>query len=91
MSMSLSGRNYTLYIALVLHGGDPANSVYEWGNMLPFLPMNTGEEQRQRQCAKIGCFERTLGMCICQSGFDVQQYATVSDHHKEQCDVELCN
>ena len=44
--------------------GDPADSKYEWGNMLPVVPKSTGEQQRHRQCAKWGCFESVLGSKI---------------------------
>lgn len=71
--------------------GDPADSKYEWGNMLPVVPKSSGEQQRHRQCAKWGCFESVLGMCLCQRDLNVEDYVQVSDFHKEQCDTDLCN
>ena len=42
--------------------GDPSDTMFEWGKVLPFVPTSaTDESYRQRQCAKYGCYETILG------------------------------
>jgi len=71
--------------------GDPADTRFEWSNVLPVVPKSDDVKLRQRQCAQYGCYEDTLGMCVCQNDFDVSKYVTVSNHVKEQCDTAYCN
>ena len=30
-------------------------------------------------------------MCVCRRNFNVQDYAVISEHNKEQCNEDLCN
>ena len=41
--------------------GDPYDSVYQWGAVLPVVPKSMRDDHRQRQCAAFGCYEAALG------------------------------
>ena len=65
-TMNLPNQHLTLFFSysgnFAYSGcGDPYNAKFEWGNILPVVPVSENDHTRQRQCQTWGCYESVLG------------------------------